>query len=69
MERWRFLPDPVRSRLPGLCGKWFLGSRFVLQPRGRYSTNGYSFHRRHRRFNRAWRGGSGCWCARSRQRR
>ena len=23
----------------------------------------------HRRFNRAWRGGSGCWCARSRQRR
>lgn len=44
-------------------------SRFVLQPRGRYSTNGYPFHRRHRRFNRAWRGGSGCWCARSRQRR
>lgn len=62
-------PNPVWSRLPGLCGKWFLGSRFVLQPRGRYSANGYSFHRRYRRFNRAWRGGSGCWCARSRQRR
>ncbi|XNM58801.1 hypothetical protein ACLK1S_06060 [Escherichia coli] len=46
----------------GLCGKWFLGLRFVLQPRGRYSANGYSFHRRYRRFNRAWRGGSGCWC-------
>ncbi len=34
-----------------------------------YSANGYSFHRRYRRFNRAWRGGSGCWCARRRQRR
>ena len=30
---------------------------------------GSFYSRRYRRFNRAWRGGSGCWCARSRQRR